>query len=158
MNEYRIQVRKGTIQKAYKGLMEYMMGLRTHFGKKFPEYVTSGSLYYGYMDVTYFSISPATFKQRGLKAVILFFHETSRFDIWLCGYNKNFQTKYWNLFKENNWDKYHLVPTTKGYDSILEHSLVADPEFNDLKKLTNQIEQESVKFISDVKNFLLHLN
>ena len=37
MNEYRKQIEKGYIQKAYKGLMEYIMGLRTHLNKKFPD-------------------------------------------------------------------------------------------------------------------------
>lgn len=33
MNEYRKQLEKDYIQKAYKGLMEYIMGLRTHFSR-----------------------------------------------------------------------------------------------------------------------------
>ena len=52
MTEYRKQLEKGSIQEAYKGLMEYIMGLRTHFMKKFPDYIVSGSIYYGYMDMT----------------------------------------------------------------------------------------------------------
>jgi hypothetical protein len=31
MNEYRIQLEKGVIQEAYKGLMEYIMGVRMFF-------------------------------------------------------------------------------------------------------------------------------
>ena len=30
VDEYRRQMEKGVIQKAYRGLMEYIMGLRTH--------------------------------------------------------------------------------------------------------------------------------
>ena len=33
MNEYRKQLEKGTIQKAYQGLMDYIMGLRSYFEK-----------------------------------------------------------------------------------------------------------------------------
>jgi hypothetical protein len=51
MNEYREQLGKGAIQKAYKGLMEYIMGLRTHFKNKYPDYFISGSIYYGYMNM-----------------------------------------------------------------------------------------------------------
>ena len=58
INEYRKQLAKGAIQKAYKGLMEYIMGLRTHFKNKYPDYFVSGSIYYGYMDMTYFSFTP----------------------------------------------------------------------------------------------------
>ena len=31
LNEYRIQLEKGSIQKAYRGLMEYIMELKSHF-------------------------------------------------------------------------------------------------------------------------------
>jgi len=34
MNEYRIQLQKGAIQEAYRGLMNYIMGLRLYFEKK----------------------------------------------------------------------------------------------------------------------------
>ena len=64
MNEYKKQMKKGTIQEAYKGLMEYIMELRTYFKKKYPDYFASGSIYYGYMDMTYFSFIPDSLKHR----------------------------------------------------------------------------------------------
>jgi hypothetical protein len=36
VNEYRKQLQKGVIQKAYKGLLEYMLELRTYFKNKYP--------------------------------------------------------------------------------------------------------------------------
>jgi hypothetical protein len=46
------------------------------------------------------------------------------------------------------------VPTLKGADSILEHVLVENPDFNDLNTLTNLIEQEALLFIKEVERFL----
>jgi hypothetical protein len=46
MMEYKKQLEKGAIQKAYLGLMEYMIRLKTHFKKEYPGYVVSGSLYF----------------------------------------------------------------------------------------------------------------
>ena len=120
MTEYREQLKKGTIQKAYRGLMEYLMVLRTYFMNKYPESFVSGSLYHGYMDMTYFSFIPESIKNLKLKPVIVFVHEAFRFDVWLAATNKQVQEKYWKLFKENGWDKYRLVPDTKGCDAILE--------------------------------------
>ena len=154
MIEYRKQLEKGMIQEAYKGLMGYIMDLRTHFQKKYPDYVVSGSIYYGYMDMTYFSFFPQSLKQQGLKIAIVFIHEPFRFEVWLAGYNKPTQSKYWKLFKESGWNQYHLVSTTKGADSILEHVLVGDPDFSDLDTLTKQIETATLKFIEDVERFL----
>ncbi len=154
INEYRKQLEKGAIKKAYKGLMEYIMDLRTHFKNKYPDYFVSGSIYYGYMDMTYFSFIPKSFKQRNLKIAIVFLHEPFRFEVWLAGYNKQVQSKYWKLFKESDWNKYPIVSTTKGVDSIIEYILIDNPDFSDLDALTKQIESKTLEFIKAVESFL----
>ena len=78
----------------------------------------------------------------------------SRFEVWLLGYNKGVQAKYWKLFKESGWNKYRIPSTTKGVDSIIEGVLVENPDFSDLDALTEQIEIGTLKFIEDVENFL----
>ena len=57
IQEYRTQLRKGHIQKAYKGIMTFMSDLKTHLEKSSPDYVVS-SLYFGYLDMTYFALHP----------------------------------------------------------------------------------------------------
>ena len=42
MEELRKQIGKGSIQKAYRVLLSYMMGLRTHFADKYGDPVVSG--------------------------------------------------------------------------------------------------------------------
>ena len=154
VNEYRKQIQKGAIKEAYKGLMEYIMDLRTHFKNKYPDYFVSSNIYFGYMDMTYFSFVPESLKRRKLKIAIVFIHDTIRFEAWLAGYNKQIQTKYWKLIKESDWKKYRIPSTTKGVDSIIENILVENPDFSDLDTLTNQIESRTMRFIKDVENFL----
>jgi hypothetical protein len=154
MIEYRKQLDKGTIKEAYRELISFIMELRSYFEKKYPDYFVSGSVYYGYMDMTYFSFFPNSLKLRKLKVAIVFVHDTFRFEVWLAGYNKQVQTKSWKLFQERNWNKYRIPPTTKGVDSIIEYTLVDNPDFNDLDILTKQIENRTLKFIKDIENFL----
>jgi hypothetical protein len=154
MNEYRKQLEKGAIIKAYKGLMEYIMDLRMHLKNKYPDYFVSGSIYFGYMDMTYFSFFPKSIKDKNLKIAIVFIHEAFRFEVWLAGINKQVQKNYWKLFKESDWNKYPIVSTTKGVDSILEYTLVSNPDFSDLHALTKIIETETLKFIEDIEGFL----
>ena len=154
MKEYKNQMEKGDIPKAYQGLMDYIMDLRTYFQKKYPDYNVSGSIYYGYMDMTYFSFFPESLKLRKLKVGIVFIHETIRFEVWLFGYNKQVQAKYWKLVKESNWNKYRIPSTTEGVDSIIEYILVDNPDFRDLDALTKRIEEGTLKFIKDVEDFL----
>lgn len=154
MQEYRRQLEKGCIQQAYRGLMQYMMDLRTHFEKKYPSSFVSGSLYTGYMDMTYFSIIPEALKERKLKVAIVFLHEACRFEAWLAGTNKQVQRRTWELLRESQWNKYRLVATTEGEDAILQSVLAEVPDFGDLDALTVQIEKGALKFIRDVESFL----
>ena len=55
------------------------------------------------------------------------------------------------MIRESGWDQYHLVSSAKGNDAILEHVLVANPDFGDLDALTSQIEKETLKFIEDIE-------
>jgi hypothetical protein len=128
--------------------------MRLYFKNKYPDYFVSGSIYYGYMDMTYSSFFPKSLKSRKLKIAIVFIHDTIRFEVWLAGYNKQVQTKYWKLFKESGWNKYRIPSTTKGVYSIIEYILVDNPDFNDSNTLTKQIERGTLNFINDIENFL----
>ena len=154
MDEYRKQLEKGVIKKAYRGLMEYFNALRLYFKKKYPDHSVSNSVYYGYMDMTYFAFFPESLKRRKLKIAIVFLHNVFRFEAWLVGYNRTVQTKYWKLFTESNWDKYHIATPAKGVDAILDHILISNPDYSDLDALTKQIEIGTLKFIEDVESFL----
>jgi hypothetical protein len=153
VNEYRKQLARGDIQQAYRGLMDYIRGLKTHLQNKYPDYFVT-SIYQGYMDMTYFSFFPQSLKRRKLKVGIVFVHEAMRFEVWLFGINKQVQTKYWKLFKESGWNKYHIVSTVKGFDGIVDAVLVENPCFNDLNALTKKIEKSTLKFIRDIESFL----
>jgi hypothetical protein len=154
MTEYRKQMEKGDIKEAYRGLMDYIMNLRTYFENKYPDYYVSGSIYYGYMDMTYFSFFPESLKNKKLKIGIVFIHDTCRFEVWLFGYNKQVQAKYWRLFTESGWKTYRIPSTIKGVDSIVECTLVEHPDFRDMDALTKQIEKGTLKFIKDIEDFL----
>jgi hypothetical protein len=151
--EYKLQMEKGSIKKAYQGLMEYIMELKTHFGKKFPD-LAPGNIYQGYMDMTYFPLFPPALKERKLKIAVVFIHEEVRFEAWLSGYNKQVQAEYWELFNKSGWNKHSVVRTVKGSDSIVEQVLADNPDFRDPASLTQQIESGTLNFIKDIEDFL----
>ncbi len=153
MNDLRGQLRIGSIQKAYRALLGYMMDLRTHFKNRYPNYSISG-LYQGYMDMTYFAIVPPSLKHRDLKIAIVFNYEAFRFEAWLSGTNRQVQRKYWELFRDSQWTEYRVVTPAKGIDSIVECNLAKDFDFGDLDSLTTSIEEKAVEFINDVERFL----
>lgn len=153
MIEYRKQLEKGHVQEAYRGLMEYIMDLKTYLKNKYPEYSVSG-IYQGYMDMTYFSFTPDPLKSLKLKIAVVFIYDTFKFEVWLAGYNKNVQKEYWELFTENSLEKYHIPLSIKGRDFIVENVLVENPDFGDLDILTQEIEDGTLRFTEDIVEFL----
>ncbi|PWB52362.1 MAG: hypothetical protein C3F13_11395 [Anaerolineales bacterium] len=151
---YKRQLEQGDIQKAYRGIMDFILALRTYFQNRYPDYYVSGGIYYGYMDMTYFSFSPRPIRDKNLRIAIVFLHENFRFEAWLAGVNKKVQSEYWKLIKGSGWDKYSLVPTIKGADAIVEHILVKEPDFSKPEELTKIIERETLQFIHDIEVFL----
>ena len=153
MDEFRGQLRNGSIQKAYHALLSYMMSLRTHFKKMYPSYGISG-LYQGYLDMTYFAILPASLKQRDLKIAMVFNYEAFGFEGWLAGANRKVQKKYFELVKKSQWNEYRLVTPAKGVDSIIERNLAEDFDFDDLDSLTARIEENTAEFVDHIEGFL----
>ncbi len=154
MMEYKQQMQQGVIPRAYRGIMEYMLGLKAYLQAEYPEYNVSGNLYFGYMDMSYFSFFSDSLQQRKLKTGIVFIHETCQFEAWLFGVNKQIQKQYWQIIKDNGWNQYHLVKTTQGEDAILKHVLTENPDFDDLDAVTEQIRNGVLKFIQDVEEFM----
>lgn len=158
MREYQAQLQKGTIQKAYKGLMEYMTRLKVDFEKKVPEYGPASALYFGYMDMSYFSLFPKSLKERGLKIAVVFLHRECRFEVWLSGMNRQVGREYWQMFHENGWEKYRLVPSPKGSDSIIECIISADPDFDHPEALSQQLDTAVEQFIREIEAFVVEKN
>ncbi len=154
MAEYKKQIRKGDIVKAYRGLMDAMTAIKNHLVDKHPGYSVPGSLYFGYMDMTYFAFTPADLRGRNLKIAIVFVHETGRFDVWLAAGNRRIKAQYVQLFKERGWDKTPITKEGKGVDAIVESVLDENPDFDDMDALAGKIEKGTLKFIRDIQEFL----
>jgi hypothetical protein len=152
--EYKKQLDNGDIQIAYRGLLEYMMGLKNFFKNKYPDFSVPSGLYQGYMDMTYFALFPEDLKRRKLKIAIVLIHDKMKLEIWLSGINKQIQTKYWNILKSKDLNVYQLPKTLKGADSIIEYVLTDNPDFIDPEALTRQIESGTLKFIKDIKELI----
>jgi hypothetical protein len=155
MLEFKAQLEKGKIQAAFQGLLEYMLTIKNHFAAHYPHYSMPGGLYTGYMDMTYFSIVPDSFKEKELKIAIVFVYDSFRFEVWLSGKNKQVLTKFWKEFSKQKLDKYILTEPGKGVDAIIMHPLLENPDFNDLDQLTSTIEAGTFQFITDMETLLL---
>ena len=149
IHEYRLQLIKGHIQKAYKGIMTFMSGMKSHLEKNYPDHLTS-ALYFGYMDMSYFAFTPPSLKAKKLKIAIVYLHEQGRFEVWLGGSNRKIQVEYIERLSHKNLGKYKLSQVSPGVDSIIESILVEHPKFNNLEQLEMHIEKKTTEFINDM--------
>lgn len=149
---YKKQLERGDIQKAYVGLVKYLTSLGTTLSKKLSDTYSFGNLFQGYMDYTYCYYSNDFLKERKLKMGLVLNHSKMQFEIWLLGQTIPIQEKYWQYFKTTKWNENR---TTKPQYSILETVLIDNPNFNDLEKLSKQIENKLIlisnEIIADIK-------
>jgi hypothetical protein len=153
LQEYKAQLRKGQIQKAYKGIITFMSGLRTYLESRYPDYTVS-ALYFGYMDMTYFAFTPADLKSKQLKIAIVYLHEQGIFEVWLAGNNRKVQAAYIQRMSCKNIGKYKLSQAIPGVDSVIESYLVEKPDFDHPEELKKQIESKTMEFVNDITSIL----
>lgn len=153
VKEYTVQLQQGQIQKAYKGIMIFMSGLKTWLESRHPECTATG-LYLGYMDMTYFAFTPQVLKQRSLKIAIVYLHEQNRFEVWLGGANRKVQAKVIDVLKGKDLDGLILSEIKPGVDSIVEMELVEKPDFDHPEELMLAIESKVIEFTEKIVKLL----
>lgn len=151
--EYVAQLRKGSIQKAYKEIMMFMSDLRTHLESSYSDHYVS-AVYFGYMDMTYFAFTPAVLKNMKLKIAVVFLHAECRFEVWLAGNNRQVQAEYIEFLENKDMGRYTLSEAAPGVDSIITSVIEEKPDFNNHDGLIKHIEEKTNEFIDDIKTIL----
>nr|WP_260256591.1 hypothetical protein [Elizabethkingia miricola] len=77
---YKEQLVKKDIQKAYHGLMKYMMSLKASSSGVYEGRFSFGNISFGYMDFTYFPFHNEFLRERKLRFGIVLNHEKMRFE------------------------------------------------------------------------------
>lgn len=150
---YKEQLQKEDIQKAYEGLVKYVMVLKSHFSKELSDKFLFGNISPGYMDFTYFPFFNDFLREQKLRFGIVLNHKKVRFELWLMGQNLEIQRNYWNLLKTSQWNKEQIAMPKY---SVLEVILVENPDFNELDILTSKIEQEAIILIHEIIDYIKH--
>ena len=154
ISDYTCYLQKGEIQIAYKGILEFIGKLRADFVKKHPDYDTS-SIYQGYMDMSYFSLSTKPLKDKGLKIAVVYLHEKGNFEVWLSARNREISKQYEPVFYGHSFDGITVFHDDSNKDAIIECILVSSPNFEDQVILTERIAQGTEAFIAAVNNLLI---
>ena len=152
IRKYKTQVQKGEIVTAYRGIMKFMTDLKKRMGENHPECDLSSSIYFGHMDMTYFSFTPRQFTERNLKFAIVFLHEYCRFEIWLAAANKHAQSRYTLELEDKELGDFEI--TRNNPDAIIEWVLTDAPDYDRPEALMRQIEEGALDFIDKIRDII----
>lgn len=148
---YKEALREGSIQKIYTGLIKYVLSLKAYCSKSMADKYSFGNLSLGYMDYTYFPFFDEFLREKKLRFGIVLNHEKVRFELWLMGQNAEVQKEYWNLLRSTKWNK---DKAEMPQYSVLEVTLVDNPDFDQLDILTQSITDETVKLTTEIMDYL----
>ena len=151
VSAYKAQIDKGEIQTAYAGLVKFVMKLKSGFSKSLGAKYTFGNIFQGYMDFTYFYFTSDFLKSKKLRFGLVLNHEKMRFEIWLLGQNNEVQNYYWDKLKTSKWNKDRDV---RPQYSIVEAVLLDNPNFDDLDKLSQNIEIRMIDITDEITHCL----
>lgn len=148
---YKEQLTIGDIQKAYMGLIKYVMSLKAYISKKWDGKFSFGNASLGYLNYTYFPFSDTYLRNNELRFGLVLNHREMRFELWLMGRNADVQRKYWDVMKASKWNEYRL---SMPQYSVLEVVIVEDPDFDNLTILTQEIEKKMLSFSEEIIVYL----
>lgn len=148
---YKALLAEGDIQKAYSGLIKYVLSLKPRLSEKMSNGFSFGNISRGYMDYTYFPFFNDFLRTEKLRFGIVLNHEKVRFELWLMGQNAGIQRKYWNILKTSIWNKNQMEMPRY---SVLEVILVENPDFNNTDALTQKIIKDTTCITEEIITYL----
>lgn len=154
IDEYTRLLQNQEIQVAYRGILECMGMLRADCIRKFPHYDV-GSLYQGYMDMSYFSISTKLFRARGLKLALVYQHEKGQFEVWLSARNRDIAKRFASESIRKELETLPVFHDADNLDAVIECTLAAKPDFEDQAALSETLCQGAVRFMEAVSGALI---
>ena len=142
LSEYKELLQTTNLRKGYQEFIKLFRYIRVSFEKNMPEYKFQGNIVENGMDYSYFLFTNESLKEKGLKIAIVFVHSNFQFEVWLSGYNRNYQLKYYDLLKGKNIP-FQLTDNPARKDYILRVVLEENVDISDADLLTERIQNIS---------------
>lgn len=152
MREFKQQLERGTIQKAYQYIFAIFSAINGTYKKV--AHITTGAIYHGYLDMNYLPIFTEYLKANGLKIALVFDYNKFEFVIWLSGNNKKTQRKIWDIVKAKQWTKYKVLESLENEDAIIEYVVGQNLRYDDLNEIVDHLMINTNRFIHDVEEFM----
>lgn len=154
IDDYTDLVRQGDLPAAYQGIMDFMGRLRSQFAAAESAFEVGGSLYQGYLDMTYFSLNTKTLKEKGLKIAVVYLHDKKAFEAWLSARNRTILSDFRAVFANAILGEVEVFHDEENPDAALECLLSCSPDFDHQDKLMAELLNGTEVFIAGVQKFV----
>ena len=146
---YTASLSDGELQRAYKGILTYMSSLQTQLSERFPA-CAGGALYQGYLDMTYFALTPPELREKKLKIALVYLHSDARFELWLAANNRALQAEAAKRLSALPLGNYHVTAPAPGVDAIIETIALDSPDFDRQDQMTETLSSAFASFAADM--------
>lgn len=146
LSEYKELLQTTNIKECYQEFIKLFRYIRVTLAKSMPEYKFQGNIVENGMDYSYFLFTNKNLKEKGLKMAVVFVHSNFQFEVWLSGYNRKYQSKYYDLLKEKNIP-FELTDNPIRKDFILRVTLEESADISDGSLLIKEIKSISNKLL-----------
>ena len=153
LHVYHEALNKGDIQKAYRSILSFIFELRTELEQKYPEYAIS-QVYQGYMDMSYFAITPPELRAKKLKIALVYLHKANRFELWLSANNRKLQKEWIDVLNQVENLDYRVSELGVGIDSIVEYIVHVSPNFEAKESLKQSLAMNIDRFIKAMEGLI----
>jgi hypothetical protein len=154
MNDLKVQLNKGRIQKAYRYIFDIFSDLGNELKANKDKTISTNSLYHGYLDMTYLPVITGVLKDNGLKIAIVFNYSLFQFEIWLSAINRKKRKEVIEIISNSKWIKYETVENDENTDAIIEFKINGINEFDNKNRILSIITKETISFIDDIEKFI----
>ncbi len=155
MNDLKVQLNKGRIQKAYRYIFDIFADLGNELKTSQDKIISTNSLYHGYLDMTYLPVITEILKSNGLKIAIVFNYSLFQFEIWLSAINRKKRKEVIEIILNSKWNKYKTVENDENTDAIIELKIKGINEFGNKSRIVSLIKKETFTFINGIEEFIL---
>ena len=157
VSRYTASLSDGELQRAYKGILTYMSSLQTRLSERFPA-CAGGALYQGYLDMTYFALTPPELREKKLKIALVYLHAEARFELWLAANNRALQAETAKRLTALPLGNYRLTAPAPGIDAIIEKIALDSPDFDHEDQMTEALASVFASFSADMLKLTNQLN
>lgn len=143
---YKKLVQTTELVKSYQEFLRLFRFLRVELEKEMPDYRFQGNIVENGMDYSYFQFTNDTLKKKGLKIAVTFVHRDFQFEVWLSGFNRKFQCRYYELLKDTK-QPFFLTEDPNRSDYILRIPLDQTMDISDGGRVLSEIKEASLQLL-----------